>query len=203
MWVIKLGGALAKSGALRHWLDVLAEAGGGRLVIAPGGGAFANQVREAQTQWQFPEATAHRMAILAMDQYALMMCGIRKELTPATNASEIQTVLAQGGVPVWLPSMMLLREADIAQNWDVTSDSLSAWLTKKIEASALMLVKEVSVDSKAIHAAKLAERGIVDREFPSFAAAGGFAMRLLHRDEFNSVGDMLRGTGAAGIRILR
>jgi aspartokinase-like uncharacterized kinase len=203
MWVIKLGGALAKTGNIRGWLDVLAENGGGRVVISPGGGAFADDVRAAQKQWQFSDAAAHRMAVLAMEQYALMLCGIRRELVPAANVSEIQHALSQNQVPVWLPSIMLLREADIAQNWDVTSDSLAAWLAKKIEASALMLVKEATVDSKAIHAAKLAERGIVDREFPQFASAGGFAMRLLHSDEFNSVRDMLKGTASAGIRILR
>jgi 5-(aminomethyl)-3-furanmethanol phosphate kinase len=203
MWVIKLGGALAKTGNIRGWLDVLAEAGGGRVVVAPGGGEFADQVRAAQKQWQFSDAAAHRMAVLAMEQYALMLCGIRKELIPAANVSEMHHVLSQNQVPVWLPSIMLMREADVARNWDVTSDSLAAWLAKKLEASALMLVKEATVDSKAIHAAKLAERGIVDREFPRFAAASGFAMRLLHSDEFNSVRDMLRGTGTAGIRILR
>jgi aspartokinase-like uncharacterized kinase len=203
MWVIKLGGALAKSGSIRNWLDVLAEAGGGRVVIAPGGGAFADQVRAAQSQWEFSDALAHRMAVLAMEQYAVMLCGIRKELVPAANTTEIQEALSQSRVPVWLPSMMLLREADIAQNWNVTSDSLSAWLAKKIEASALMLVKQAAVDSKAVHAAKLAERGIVDREFPHFAAAGGFAMRLFHGDEFNLVREMLNGTATAGIRILR
>ncbi|MGH8772656.1 MAG: aspartate kinase [Burkholderiales bacterium] len=203
MWVIKLGGALAKSGALRNWLDVLVEAGGGRVVIAPGGGVYADQVREAQKEFQFSDALAHRMAVLAMEQYALMLCGIRKELIPAANASEMQAVLSQGSVPVWLPSLMLLREAGIAQNWHVSSDSLAAWLAKKIEASALMLVKQATVESKAVHAAKLAERGVVDREFPQFAAAGGFAMRLLHSDEFNSARDMLNGTATAGIRILR
>lgn len=203
MWVIKLGGALAKSGALRNWLDVLAEAGGGRVVIAPGGGAFADQVRERQKEWQFEDAAAHRMAVLAMEQYALMLCGIRKELIPASNASEIQSALSQGGVPVWLPAMMLLREAGVEQTWNVTSDSLSAWLARKIEASALMLVKHATVDSKAIHASKLAEREIVDRAFPQFAAAGGFAMRLLHSGEFNAVREMLKGTATAGVRILR
>ena len=203
MWVIKLGGALAKTGNLRGWLDVVGEAGGGRVVVAPGGGAFADEVRAAQKEWGFPDSSAHRMAVLAMEQYALMLCGIRREFAPVANVSEIQHMLSQNRVPVWLPSLMLLREADIAQNWDVTSDSLAAWLARKIEASALMLVKETKVDSKAIHAAKLAEREVVDRAFPQFAAAGGFAMRLLHSDEFNLLRDMLKGQGTAGIRILR
>jgi 5-(aminomethyl)-3-furanmethanol phosphate kinase len=187
MWVIKLGGALAKTGSLRGWLDVIGEAGGGRVVIAPGGGAFADQVRIAQKEWQFPDSSAQRMAVLAMEQYALMLCGIRQEFAPVANVSEIQHMLSQNRVPVWLPSLMLLREADIAHTWDVTSDSLAAWLARKIEASALMLVKEVKVESKAIHASKLAEREVVDASFPQFAAAGGFAMRLLHIGEFNAV----------------
>jgi aspartokinase-like uncharacterized kinase len=203
MWVIKLGGALARTGNLQNWASVIAEAGGGRVAVAPGGGPFADQVRSAQRQWEFADSIAHRMAVLAMEQYALMLCGIRREFVGAANLSEVHSVLADGRVPVWLPSLMLLRDAGIAQNWGVTSDSLATWFAKKIEASALMLVKEAKVESKAIHASKLAERGIVDSEFPQFAAAGGFAMRLLHSGEFNMLRDMLKGEATAGIRILR
>lgn len=107
-----------------------------------------------------------------MFQFEFRLSARSGQSARTAKSARSQTVLGQAGVPAWLPSTMLLREADIAQNWDVTSDSLSAWLAKKIEAWALMLVKETTVASKAVHAAQLAERNIVDREFPQFAAAG-------------------------------
>ena len=69
MWVVKLGGALERDGDLRAVLDTLAGAGAGRLVIVPGGGTFADLVRERQRNWRFDNGTAHAMAVLAMAQY--------------------------------------------------------------------------------------------------------------------------------------
>ena len=47
MIVVKIGGSLGKADALRSWLAVLAR-GKGRVVVVPGGGAFADGVREEQ-----------------------------------------------------------------------------------------------------------------------------------------------------------
>ena len=43
-WVVKLGGSVASSPFLEDWLRTLAG-GGGRLVVIPGGGPFAEAVR--------------------------------------------------------------------------------------------------------------------------------------------------------------
>ena len=46
MWVVKIGGSLSHDPALREWLTQLWEVGGGRVVIVPGGGDFADTVRQ-------------------------------------------------------------------------------------------------------------------------------------------------------------
>ena len=45
MWVVKIGGSLSHDSALREWLTLLWEVGGGRVVIVPVGGDFADAVR--------------------------------------------------------------------------------------------------------------------------------------------------------------
>ena len=45
MWVVKIGGSLSHDPMLRKWLVELCEVGGGRVVIVPGGGDFADKVR--------------------------------------------------------------------------------------------------------------------------------------------------------------
>ena len=50
MWVVKLGGSLAYASELPRWLSALAEGAGGRAIIVPGGGPFADQVRHAQSE---------------------------------------------------------------------------------------------------------------------------------------------------------
>ena len=106
--VVKLGGSLAFAPALTEWLAALA-ASGGRVVLVPGGGPFADQVRDAQRRRRFDDATAHRMALLAMEQYGLMLCGLHPALHPAKSRAEIRRLRREGLVPVWLPSAMALR----------------------------------------------------------------------------------------------
>jgi hypothetical protein len=77
--VIKLGGSLLgdpEDGRLRRWCDWLAGAGAGRSIVVAGGGPFADAVRASQAHWGFPDDVAHRMALRAMDQYALMAANL-------------------------------------------------------------------------------------------------------------------------------
>lgn len=56
MIVLKLGGSLLSSAEpsyLRQWLSLASEQGKGKLVIVPGGGVFADQVRLMQKQWHY------------------------------------------------------------------------------------------------------------------------------------------------------
>ncbi len=50
LWVVKIGGSLAGSPALAAWLGVLGHCRRPRIVIAPGGGPFADQVEEPQVK---------------------------------------------------------------------------------------------------------------------------------------------------------
>ena len=48
MWIVKLGGSLLGAEELTHWLELLARYSDGKIIIVPGGGIFADAVREAQ-----------------------------------------------------------------------------------------------------------------------------------------------------------
>ncbi|MGH8677643.1 MAG: aspartate kinase, partial [Burkholderiales bacterium] len=125
MWVVKFGGSLAHSENLRRWLDVIATAGAGKVVLVPGGGPFADAVREAQQQIEFDDHTAHRMALLAMEQYGLCLCGSQTGLVPAGSTATIRDALEKEEVPVWMPSTLVLGDPSIPESWDVTADSLA------------------------------------------------------------------------------
>ena len=59
--VQKLGGAQARGPWLRRWLDAIA-AQPGRVVVAPGGGPFADAVRAAQALVGYDDEAASSMA---------------------------------------------------------------------------------------------------------------------------------------------
>jgi aspartokinase-like uncharacterized kinase len=170
LWVVKLGGSLAHSPQLKRWLAVLAGAGGA-VVIVPGGGPFADQVRVLQKRRRFDDATAHHMALLAMEQYGCMLAGLQQGLRAAASRAEIARARRAGLTAVWMPTRMVLADPAIAASWDITSDSLAAWLAGELGADRLVLVKSVAVAEARVPAAVLARRGVVDPAFPSYLAA--------------------------------
>lgn len=164
-WVIKLGGSLFGSDRLRFWLEALAEAG---VVIVPGGGPFADQVRIAQSRWQFDDRTAHVMAILAMAQYGSMLAGICPKLRLASGCGELSSAVASGGSAIWRPDPARLSETEVPASWDVTSDSLAAWLAGRLGAGRLLLVKSAALPGGGIPAEHCVAQGWVDPAFPRF-----------------------------------
>jgi aspartokinase-like uncharacterized kinase len=200
LWVVKLGGSLANSVFLKPWLTVLAQ-GGGRLVVVPGGGAFAEAVRTAQRTLRFDDATAHRMALRAMEQYATMLCRLEPSLHPVDTLEAMVDALARELVPVWLPARMVLAQPGIEASWDVTSDSLAAWLAAEVGATALTLVKAMQVDG-ALTADVLARAEVVDRAFPAYYARCGCACSIVGAAEHAHFRDALRHGTPAGITVL-
>jgi aspartokinase-like uncharacterized kinase len=148
---------------------VLGDAGGAAVII-PGGGPFADQVRAAQKQWRFDDAVAHHMALLAMEQYGRMLAGLHPGLRPAATRAAIARARRAGSAAVWMPTRMALSEPRIAASWDVTSDSLAAWLAGVLVADRLVLVKSVALAGGPTAASALARRGIVDPAFPEYLA---------------------------------
>ncbi|MGN6808583.1 MAG: amino acid kinase family protein, partial [Trinickia sp.] len=112
MWVVKIGGSLSHDPALRGWLTELAEMGGGRVVIVPGGGDFADKVRQYQAEWRFNDLAAHNMCLLAMTQYALMMQGLSPELVLASSEAKVRRALRDGRVAIWVPTALMRDEPD-------------------------------------------------------------------------------------------
>jgi aspartokinase-like uncharacterized kinase len=69
-----------------------------------------------------------------------------------------------------MPTRMALGRPDIPESWDVTSDSLAAWLAAELAADALVLVKSVAV-APGSSVEELARRGVVDALLPRFLGA--------------------------------
>lgn len=171
-WVVKLGGSLSRSPRLGEWLKAL-SASHVPVAVVPGGGPFADQVRENQARWRFDEAAAHHMALLAMDQMGRMFAALEPSLRMCSCFGDFRAAYANGEAAVWLPSAMTLGRDGIKESWDVTSDSLAAWLAGQLGANGLLLVKSVEPPPGEADAAELAQSGLVDREFARYLADSG------------------------------
>lgn len=183
--VVKLGGSLHRASGLVACLKTFVGAAAD-VVLVPGGGPFADAVRSAQTQTGISDAAAHLMAVLAMEQYGLMLCDLEPALVPAKSLECINNILSQGRTPVWLPSAMCQHSPDIAADWSVTSDSLAAWLAIKLTADSLTLIKSGrpgNTDPTAMAAA-----GWVDEAFPLYAARFGRPVHVVALDGRHNCG---------------
>src|SRR5690606_7143608 len=105
--VVKLGGSTAADTRLFEWIDALAAART-PLVIVPGGGPFADQVRETQAKIGFSDQAAHAMAIHGMEQFGLMLCDLSHRFFPARLEDQMREIVEKGDIPVWLPSAMTI-----------------------------------------------------------------------------------------------
>jgi aspartokinase-like uncharacterized kinase len=168
-WIIKLGGSLIGSPALRHWLDAITVVGRAqRVVIVPGGGVFAEVVRGAQKMLGFDDAVAHDMAIQGMRQFGTALAALSARLIAPglTPLAGIEAAECDNGIWIWDPCDPRLDGSALPRDWRVTSDSLSLWLCGELERSCLLLVKSRAPAGPAADVRGLAEEGFVDKYFP-------------------------------------
>jgi aspartokinase-like uncharacterized kinase len=177
--VVKVGGGLlAYPARLAAVLDaVAAESARHRLLVVPGGGPFADAVRDVDRRVGLGDDAAHWMAILAMDQYAHLLASRLARATLACDAAQVAAALARGELPVLAP-FRWLREADpLPHSWEVTSDSIAAWVANALGAPRVVLVKPPSVDAgrgDAVdpHFARALRPGTVASVIPADAVDG-------------------------------
>jgi aspartokinase-like uncharacterized kinase len=192
MWVVKLGGSLAHDERLAHWLHMLAELGGGRVLVVPGGAAFADAVRAAQARWRFDDLTAHNMAVLAMAQTAHMLHALEPRLVLVSEEQDILRAQHAGQAALWMPLTLLRDAPDMLTSWDVTSDSIALWLARRLNAERLVVVKACEV-VRPYSFASLSELGVVDRRFAQWASDAAFPIEVVECDDLERVRDALLG----------
>ena len=98
---------------------------------------FADAVRDADRRFGLRAATSHRMAILGMEQFGWLL----SDLIPgAVRCADLAAGRA-GRTTVLLPAALPLDA--LPASWQVTSDSIAAWVADQVGAGRLVLVKDV------------------------------------------------------------
>jgi aspartokinase-like uncharacterized kinase len=143
--VIKVGGSLAENPAgLRALCNRLGEiAKKYRIVVVPGGGKFADVVRDLDQQFVLSTDISHRMAILGMDQFGLLLSQIIPNSCTTYLLNDAKQLSEIGVAPIFLPSRLLFREEPLKPSWDVTSDSIATYVARLLRADKVILVTDV------------------------------------------------------------
>jgi len=169
--LLKVGGSLGHGPALPALMQRIALlARRRRLLVVPGGGVFADLVRRQMARLRLDQATAHHMALLAMDQYGLLLSSLSRRTTAVDNLRAAELVAEAGRVPILLASSLVGREAGLERSFRLTSDSIAAFLAARVRVAHLVLLKSVRKPDGRIRdraaAEALASQGVVDPLFP-------------------------------------
>ena len=164
MIVVKLGGSLMHSAKeLVKEIISYSRSNGERILIVPGGGVFAETVRKVNAS----EEASHWMAILGMEQYGYF-------LADGTEAKPVEDLDIKEGACIILPYNLLKKRDELPHTWDVTSDSIAAWIAHQLKARFIKVtdVDGVYIDGtliKEIDAGELVgKETCVDAELPHF-----------------------------------
>lgn len=142
--VLKVGGSLSRRGELAPLCRTVADlAGRHRLLIVPGGAEFADQVRKAQRRHRLDEDAAHWMALLAMDQYGYVLQGMIPGSVLSDDPGVVCGAAERGVAGILAPAALLRRLDPLPHSWDVTSDTIAAWLAAHVHCRRLALLKDV------------------------------------------------------------
>jgi aspartokinase-like uncharacterized kinase len=142
--VIKVGGSLGQSHKLADLMLGLAELGRRhKILVVPGGGAFAGAIRDYDRRFGIDTDASHWMAILAMDQFGHLISSLIPNSELVQGLADARKVLTAGRVPVLLTYNLLFQTDALPRSWDVTADSIAAWVAGLSAAQQLVLLKSV------------------------------------------------------------
>jgi aspartokinase-like uncharacterized kinase len=139
--VVKIGGGLLRDegldGLRRACAEVTEIAALRPVLVVPGGGPFADAVRAVDQLVGLADATAHALALRAMDQLGVL-------LRPLLPAAELFTDLtAPSALALLQAAPAFARRPEVPESWTVTSDSLAVLAAAAIGADEAVLLKSV------------------------------------------------------------
>lgn len=215
--VLKVGGSLSKGEQLPVLCQQIARLGSQyRLLVVPGGGVFADAVREYDRRYHLSDYASHWMAILAMDQYGYLLSDLIPDSQRVGDLASAQKVAAAGRVPVLLPFQLLWLADALPHSWQVTGDSIAAWVAKSAGAPLLVLLKDVDglyTSAPAGQGDELLLRQVsldqlaacrgVDRYLPSLLTSPKLVLWIINGEKPDRLAELLATGQTEGTRFQR
>jgi len=138
--VVKVGGSLLRHPSKLKELclrlgEAMEEA---HLLTVPGGGRFADVVREVDVQLGLSPRAAHLMALKAMDVYGLLLA----DLIPRARVIE-ELAEAKQGSAIILPYYEASRDPEVPVGWEATGDAVAVRFAERLEVDRVIFIKDV------------------------------------------------------------
>ncbi|MBM3969687.1 MAG: hypothetical protein FJ302_07475 [Planctomycetes bacterium] len=174
--VLKLGGSLLDLSDLPDRLRaVIARLENDRPLLICGGGKVVDVVRRWHETHALDDEQSHWLAMDSIRLNQRLLLTLMPELELASNRAAAESAWLRGRVPLLdLMAFVSIEEsyceqvAALPHTWNVTSDSLAAWVAIRWPASRFVLLKSVELPNKDARwtLQTAADAGFVDRYFP-------------------------------------
>jgi len=164
--VLKLGGSLFDVPGLSRKIETLSNGRGSPLWIVPGGGGFVEEIRRLDAIHNWPVQVSHRLALSAMSLTARMI---------AASHSQFDLVQSQAKCRLQPQRIKVIDIANwdevetLPASWDLTSDSIAAWIADRFGSGRLLLAKSVDLPTPVPSLQMAADLKLVDACFPDYA----------------------------------
>ena len=133
--VVKIGGSLFPNYAI----ELAKKLENTNSVIILGGGEFANLIRKYDSQINFTQEINHWTAIDCMDIIAKLVNDKVESTQLAYSIDEIIEISDKNLTPIFIVSEFLKEEDPFECTWDVTSDSIAAYVAHSLNAKLLIV----------------------------------------------------------------
>jgi aspartokinase-like uncharacterized kinase len=154
------------------------------LLLIPGGGPFADLVRRVKVD----NDTAHWMAVSAMEQYGLYIASFGISTTDFISTPLTTTV--------FLPYRYLRLTDPLPHSWDVTSDTIAAWVAHALHHDLLILKPVDGIFINGIFQVQVTrpvETDVIDPFFIPFVAQNSVRATVLNGTQPERVEKYLKG----------
>ncbi|MEO2116923.1 MAG: [5-(aminomethyl)furan-3-yl]methyl phosphate kinase [Methanocaldococcus sp.] len=143
MYIVKIGGSLTYDAEpLLKALKNYAREKNKKIVIIPGGGEFANVVRNIDKTLNISNSLSHKLAIKCMDLIGEVYAEIG-DIKAYDTLFDLKREIEKEKIGILLPSKILLS-TDIAEHsWAITSDSLSLYIGKLLDVREVIIATDV------------------------------------------------------------
>jgi aspartokinase-like uncharacterized kinase len=112
-----------------------------RVIIIPGGGSYANFIRKIYNDLKFTDELAHWMSIISMNYNGIE---IGKKFPKLEVFEDFNDLKKKGKTfSMFLPYKFLKENDKLPHNWQVTSDSITLFIAKKVGLNECFLIKDV------------------------------------------------------------
>lgn len=111
---------------------------GENCLFVIGGGEFANLIRKYDNEIEFSEDVTHETAIDAMDILAKLLNDKLAFTDICYTIEEAIGISDLNKIPIMICSDILKENEPFAHSWDVTSDSIAAYIASLLDAKLLI-----------------------------------------------------------------